>query len=943
MMKKRKILAAALAAALAATSAVIPVLADELDEAAAAQDEAVVETAEEAAEIADDGIELAATATWEHGGEGTAANPYKISSADELKEFANTVNSDGVNNKSKYEGLYFELTQNIELNGYCCIGKYSATSNWNHPADFHFDGGDHTISGLQIDNTSGDRGLFGYVNDKFELKNLTVEGSVTGAYGVGGVIGRANGGKVSNVTFKGSVTINTNNYDSKTYNYNYAGGIVGVASGNMTIENCHNEATVTAADGASYARGLGGIVGYTSSYSTQINNCTNSGTITGKKSSLDIGGIAGYGGSSKIEGCKNSGDIVSEGAMVRLGGIAGESYSSIRTSSNTGDIKGNTGGYEYEDLEEGYESGYAIAGGIVGIGSGVYDSYNTGDVRMINGPGSVGGIVGWWNSGTIRNVYNTGDVYTGYGVEDLCEMGRAGGIIGYCKADDDEYTVSGAVNTGSISTAEGDEGGIVGNYPRNCDTVFENTYYEKDSCDIGFGGSYPSQPDVPGDVEAFDNLSELEATDKLGYDGSPWDFNSGTPQLTGNHRDITDAESIGVYFVEAWPPTETFHRKYDIVLRATDGGYIANLNTVDLTFDNSASADGVDYIITPAENIEIVQKDGNPDRYEFNYKDGVSRESGYDPIKIGELELVGYGAVDFKVNADATTNAVHTTTQNDSIVRDYLPGGAAAGGDGTLVVNKVFGEGTDAQDDDYQGTIGGGESTLEPDTREVQINFMFPNEVKTDKAADYTAMKVEVNGGVHEGASAPEPYSATIDLGSESYAEGITVDKNATFKYDSTPGAAPQVTVNPSDGANANGYKITLDVPVPEEMGSRYTFKFSGKGYRTYTVDAVIKGGSDTAHVINVWNNVMDGDLTVTASDGFADVTAPVTFLAGDIDDSKHIDLYDLSAAVAYFGKSNAPTGDVTTYDDSFAQYDLNRDGNIDSKDIAMVLVSWGM
>jgi hypothetical protein len=60
-------------------------------------------------------------------------------------------------------------------------------------------------------------------------------------------------------------------------------------------------------------------------------------------------------------------------------------------------------------------------------------------------------------------------------------------------------------------------------------------------------------------------------------------------------------------------------------------------------------------------------------------------------------------------------------------------------------------------------------------------------------------------------------------------------------------------------------------------------------------------------------------------------------FLAGDIVKDNNINIYDLSAVVSYFGTENL----VSAYP-AYAKYDLNRDGVIDSKDVAYVLVSWG-
>ena len=59
-------------------------------------------------------------------------------------------------------------------------------------------------------------------------------------------------------------------------------------------------------------------------------------------------------------------------------------------------------------------------------------------------------------------------------------------------------------------------------------------------------------------------------------------------------------------------------------------------------------------------------------------------------------------------------------------------------------------------------------------------------------------------------------------------------------------------------------------------------------------------------------------------------------FLAGDIVKDSKINTYDLSAVVSYFGET-----ELVGNNNAYARYDLNRDGFIDSKDVAMVLVSW--
>ena len=90
----------------------------------------------------------------------------------------------------------------------------------------------------------------------------------------------------------------------------------------------------------------------------------------------------------------------------------------------------------------------------------------------------------------------------------------------------------------------------------------------------------------------------------------------------------------------------------------------------------------------------------------------------------------------------------------------------------------------------------------------------------------------------------------------------------------------------------------------------------------------------DDYKTLNFWNNVKDNAIEV--EEGKDTSAKNVTFLAGDIVKDSLINIYDLSAVVSYFGEDM----DTSKYND-YAKYDLNRDGKIDSKDVAYVLVSW--
>ena len=109
-----------------------------------------------------------------------------------------------------------------------------------------------------------------------------------------------------------------------------------------------------------------------------------------------------------------------------------------------------------------------------------------------------------------------------------------------------------------------------------------------------------------------------------------------------------------------------------------------------------------------------------------------------------------------------------------------------------------------------------------------------------------------------------------------------------------------------------------------------YTVTVSGAGYRTARYTVTMTKDKE----LSFWNNVMDNNTAV--EEGEFETTK--TFLAGDIVKDNNINIYDLSAVVSYFGTDGIDTTDVSEY----AKYDLNRDGVIDSKDVAYVLVSWG-
>lgn len=206
-------------------------------------------------------------------GAGTADDPYLIANAKDLAAFRAVVNGKTSSTDCA------KLTADITLSGEWIPFNPSSGSVTEAYAGT-FDGDGHMISGLYINATAANQGLFGLINGA-TIKNLKVEGNVTSSNNyVGGIVGKIQQGAVENCSFSGSV--------STTKPRGYAGGIAGyagnIATQKATISGCVNMGNVTGETNGV----VGGIVGY-AKYST-IENCYNTGSVNGACYS---GGIAG--------------------------------------------------------------------------------------------------------------------------------------------------------------------------------------------------------------------------------------------------------------------------------------------------------------------------------------------------------------------------------------------------------------------------------------------------------------------------------------------------------------------------------------------------------------------------------------------------------------------------------------------------------------------------
>ena len=257
-------------------------------------------------------------------GAGTEASPYEITSAADLKKLAENVNG-GVT----YEGKYFQLTANIDLEN----KEWTPIGTVDTPFQGTFDGDGHQITNLKISNGGQYAGLFGYTECAV-IKNCNVTGEINGYNYTGGIVGSANvNTKILNCSFQGNVKGKGED----------RGGIVGYMSGGGEVNRCYVIGTVTG------YREVGGIAGYGVG---TIKNCYALADVTaaGDNAGYNAGGIAGYAYGVTIENCYYSGEVSASGSA---GGIAGNAWRGTiqncvsLAESVTGSNANRIAGYNY--------------------------------------------------------------------------------------------------------------------------------------------------------------------------------------------------------------------------------------------------------------------------------------------------------------------------------------------------------------------------------------------------------------------------------------------------------------------------------------------------------------------------------------------------------------------------------------------------------------------
>lgn len=289
-----------------------------------------------------------------------------VSTAKELKDFADAVNNDHTIGTSSVKARSARVLQtaDIDLTGiddWTPIGNVTSSSNNYFKGSYNGNG--YTISNLKIKSGEWYRGLFGVVIGEssstptvltgIHLRNVDIEVSHNSDISCGAIAGAVSDAVITFCSAQGEIKTDMNQRAD-----NHSGGIIGENKG--TISYCRADVKVTASSDAN------------------MNN-----------KECNAGGIAGT-NTGTILACEASGSEVSAKAsvaQVQAGGIAGKTSGGnyiASCASEVGKIIANTNGHE------------AYAGGVVGFKSGVlYSSYARGDATA-EGPytNMAGAIVG---------------------------------------------------------------------------------------------------------------------------------------------------------------------------------------------------------------------------------------------------------------------------------------------------------------------------------------------------------------------------------------------------------------------------------------------------------------------------------------------------------------------------------------------------------------------
>lgn len=320
-------------------------------------------------------------------GKGTKEDPYIINSPEQLAKLAKDINSGIKDQEYTHNQEYFLLGNDIDLSAHrwIPIGSGTSTSSF-HSFTGYFDGGNKTISGLYVDESSEkfSAGLFGHVSG-IEIKNVIIKDGYV------------------------KTEADSNSQDA-------AGLLIGSAAQgyglSTTVSNCHVSGTIESGSALT-----GGLAGY-NSYGT-YKDCSTDIMIHGHGCS---GGFIGSDFSGSYENCTAKGNVSGQWSV---GGFAGILFYNSEAKHCVADVKitandWNAGGFvgyiednvtihnciSYGDVHSKVNGWKPKVGGFTGISNlncSIDNSYAAGKVTAASTDYKAGGFVGYDNGGTVTS------------------------------------------------------------------------------------------------------------------------------------------------------------------------------------------------------------------------------------------------------------------------------------------------------------------------------------------------------------------------------------------------------------------------------------------------------------------------------------------------------------------------------------------------------------
>ena len=288
------------------------------------------------------------------GGDGSKDNPYILNDNNFLNFYDATKGLTAEDGYLSSSSVYIKLEDDIVLNDGWTASSTAPTADtvnsgvtpreWTSPIGgtqkirAHFDGGNHTISGIYMKSSSTRVSLFGVIVgsvSNLKVINSYFENTNTSGYvDAATFASRLTMGTIENCYSDAILKANSTNSD--------AGGIVGMVDwGTTSIKNCVFTGRIESSGSA------GGILGKinwdgSNNLVANVSDCLNLGSV--KTSGNFAGGIVGNENTNEvvnISNCINANpNIENTATATSIGDIVGSAYSTNNTVANTYVVNG---------------------------------------------------------------------------------------------------------------------------------------------------------------------------------------------------------------------------------------------------------------------------------------------------------------------------------------------------------------------------------------------------------------------------------------------------------------------------------------------------------------------------------------------------------------------------------------------------------------------------